>query len=234
MRSGAAERRQAAAPTGVSMIRARSGRQPVDGGAVDLQDAVDAQPARPPLVGERGVEEAVAHHPAPGRQRRPHDPLHQLGAGGGEEVGLGHQAQLPRLARQHDLAHALAQQRPPGLAGARHPQPALLQGVGEQAGLRRLAAAVDALERDEARRYQTPTRTAATTTATARATHRARPAHRADRDASRGAQRTSASSARRARDPPAVAPRTAVVAGLGHAMLVAAQDLVTIGRKVSA
>ena len=213
MRSDAAERRHAAAPDRRVDDQREVGQAAGDGRLVDVEDAVDAQAAGGALVGERGVEEAVGHDPAPGREGGADDALDQLGPRGGEEVGLGGQAQVPGLAVQDEPADALAQHRPARLAGERDAQAAALQGLGEQPGLGRLAAAVDALEGDEARRYQGPTRTAASTTVTARATHRTQPAHLAARCGLRGAQRISASSARREMTPARLGGSSGTVTG---------------------
>src|SRR5215207_7168507 len=74
-------------------------------------------------------------------------PVDELGAGGREEGGL-----RPRghpVAVEQEVAHALAERRPSGLARRNHRAPLLLERLGQELGLRRLARAVEALEGDE-------------------------------------------------------------------------------------
>src|SRR5437868_9167912 len=61
------------------------GQQALRRGEVELEHAVDAEVAGDALVGERGVDVAVADHVAPGLERRGDHALDELGACGREE-----------------------------------------------------------------------------------------------------------------------------------------------------
>jgi hypothetical protein len=98
----------------------------------------------------------------------------------------------------HVVRPALAEGRAARLAGPQHLEAAGGEGVGQQRGLGALAAAVDALQGQQAAGYQGWTRRAPTITPAARASARARPAHGIQRGGVRTTSRTSASSARRA------------------------------------
>ena len=71
------------------------------------------QPAPANLVGEGGVGEAVAHHPAPGGERGLDARGQVLAARGEHQHGLG--LEVHRLVQQQ-LAQALAERRAAGLA----------------------------------------------------------------------------------------------------------------------
>ncbi len=122
-RSGRRRRRRGAraalAPpsSGRRSSKVRSGRRPWLPISCSARTALEAEPAGAALIGDRAVDEAVAEHPFARVQRRPDGPRDMVGAGGGEEQGLG--LRRPALAR-------LQQQRADRL------------GAGAAAGLARL------------------------------------------------------------------------------------------------
>ena len=77
-------------------------------------ELVAVQSAAADLVGEGGVGEAVAHHPAPSRERRLDARGEVLAARSEHQHGLG--LQVHRLVQQQ-LAQALAECGTTGLAG---------------------------------------------------------------------------------------------------------------------
>src|SRR3954453_21175939 len=74
---------------------------------VELQDALEAEAARDPLVGERGVEVAVADDVRPAGERRRDHGLDELGAGRGKERRLGPRGHVA-LVQEH-LADAFTE-----------------------------------------------------------------------------------------------------------------------------
>ena len=89
---------------------------------VQLEHALDAEAARDALVGERRVEVAVADDVRAPLERGPDHLGHELGAGGREERRLGPRRDL--VAAEDELAHALAELRPAGLARRTTSRPA--------------------------------------------------------------------------------------------------------------
>ena len=105
------------------------------------------QPAPANLVGEGGVGEAVAHHPAPGGERGLDARGQVLAARGEHQHGLG--LEVHRLVQQQ-LAQALAERRAAGLASLVDVDAGGLQQRHHRGDLAALAGAVDAFEGDEA------------------------------------------------------------------------------------
>ena len=142
------------------------GDAPVDGQPVDLA-APSPRPGRARRPGTRatsrgsGRSPPSAPPPAPARSRAAPARPGRRRTGGPPRPG----SSSPGAPCQQDLAHPLAQRRAARLARAHHLQAAGLEGVGEHRGLGALAAAVHALERDEAPRYQGWAPNAAATTA---------------------------------------------------------------------
>ena len=123
------------------------GEDPADRLDVEAEHAVDAQPTGDALIGERGVEKAIAHDVGSSRQRRPDDVIDELGPGGGEERRLG--PRCHRLAAEEQLAHALADRRTAGLSRGDDLPAFAFEPVPKHVGLRRLPRAVDAFESHE-------------------------------------------------------------------------------------
>src|SRR2546430_2793910 len=69
--------------------------QPADRGLVQLQDRLDAEPARDSLVGERRVDVAVADDVLAGLERGADHALHELRPRGGEQRPLGPGGHVP-------------------------------------------------------------------------------------------------------------------------------------------
>jgi UDP-glucose 4-epimerase len=123
------------------------GQHAARGDEVQLEDALDAEPARDALVREGGVDVAVADDVGAGLQRGRDHACDELGARGGEERRLGPRAHLHAVEEQ--AAHLLAQRRAAGLT-RQHDLPALRpQRVRKQVCLRGLSGPVQAFEGDE-------------------------------------------------------------------------------------
>ena len=119
-----------ACSTGSTSRNVRSGSRPPSAGLVQLEHGVDAEPAGDALVGERGVEEAVAHDVRAALERRPDHLRDELRAGGREERRLG--PGRDRAVAEQELADPLPELRPARLA-RRDDLPALgAQRLGEQ------------------------------------------------------------------------------------------------------
>ena len=124
------------------------GAQVVGREQVDRGDLLDAELASGALVGERGVDEAVEQHErAVGEQRR-EALVHELRARGRVEQRLGAGGDVERGVLD-ERADALGELDAAGLAQQRDRQPARLDLLGERAGERALARAVEALDGDE-------------------------------------------------------------------------------------
>ena len=125
-------------------VRSGAGRRAA---TVQLEHRVDAEAAGDALVGERGVEEAVADDVGAAVERRPDDLLDELRPRGREERRLG--PGRDRAVAQQELPDPLAELRPSRLA--RRDDLAALgsQPLGEEPRLGRLPRAVDPLEGDE-------------------------------------------------------------------------------------
>src|ERR687892_683883 len=123
------------------------GQETARGEQVELEHALDAQAAREPLVGERGVDVAVADDIGAADERRPDDLVDELRAGGGEERGLGPWGD--GFAGEQKLTDALTQRRPARLAGVDNVSALLPQPFRKEPDLSCLAGAVDPFEGDE-------------------------------------------------------------------------------------
>jgi len=110
-------------------------------------ELVPRQSAPADLVGESGIREAVAHHPAAGGERRLDTRGEVLAAGGEHQHGF--RFEVHRFVQQQ-LAQALAEHRAAGFAGLLDDKPARAQQRHGGGDLAALAGAVDAFEGDEA------------------------------------------------------------------------------------
>ena len=112
---------------------------------VQRPDLRHAQPPPAALVGQRGVDEAIHDHGRARREQRSQPLGHQLRAGGGEQQRL-----RPRI----DRNLRIGDQRPNALGQldtARLPQHGRAELTGQARDQRRLAGAVEALDRDQHR-----------------------------------------------------------------------------------
>ena len=122
------------------------GEDPADRMEIELEHAVEPEPTRDSLIGERRVDVAVAHDVrATGKGRRDHL-VDELGARGGEQRGLRPRRNLARAENQ--LADQLADLGSARLAGGDHVA-IRRERFGEQLRLRGLAGPVEAFERHE-------------------------------------------------------------------------------------
>jgi UDP-glucose 4-epimerase len=123
-------------------------RQPApDRVHVHLEDGTDAEAARDALVGEGGVDVAIADHVAAGLERRGDNAVDELCAGRGEEGRLRPGGHLDSFEQQ--ATDFLPEGSPAGLA-CRHDLATLgAQRLGEELGLRRLSRPVHTFEGDE-------------------------------------------------------------------------------------
>ena len=150
-RSGASPRtawRAARVAASARSSSVRSGRRPPVAKWLIVAHRLDPQPAPDALVGQRGVDEAVEQHPRPRRQRRLDALGHELRAGRGVEQRLGARVDGERRVLDQ-RADALGELDAAGLAQQRHVAPDGAQRVDQRVGQRRLAAAVEALDRDQ-------------------------------------------------------------------------------------
>ena len=129
----------------------RSGSKPSVANGVDAAHVLQPEAPDQPLVDQRAVDEAVGDDDRPAGQRRRDHLGHDLGPGGGEQERLGARRERGRGV-EHQRADPLSGGRPAGLAHLDDLAPAAAQVGGQEPGLGRLAAAVDALEGHEARR----------------------------------------------------------------------------------
>ena len=148
--------RSATASGGSSSSRVRSGRKPWLPISCSAAHRLHADPGGAALIGERAVEEAVAEHPGAALQRRADGPGDMVGAGGGEEQGLGLGSPAVVAAFEQQLADRLGAGASAGLAGLDHLEAAAAQRLGERPELGRLAGPLAALEADEAARHSQP------------------------------------------------------------------------------
>jgi hypothetical protein len=100
-----------------------------------------------PLIGERGVGEAVAQHRVAACERRLNDTEQMVATCREHEQRLG---QCIHRLVQHQIAQHLRQRRAAGLARHHDTQAAVAQPRRQRLDVRRLAGAVDAFEGDEA------------------------------------------------------------------------------------
>src|SRR6185437_5610680 len=118
------------------------------GEAVDRAHLLDAEAARGPLVGQRGVDVAVEQHEAAVVEQRQHALVHELRARGRVEQRLGAGRDLESRVL-HERTDALGELDPAGLAQ----QLDVVAGggdlLGQGARQRGLAGAVETLDRDQ-------------------------------------------------------------------------------------
>jgi hypothetical protein len=119
----------------------------LDGGKVELEHGVHAEAAGDPLVGERGVDVAVAEHIRPPLPGWDDHALHELGAGCGEQGRLRPGRHLRPMEEQ--LAEPFAELGPTRLARDHDLAPRRLEVPAQALDLRRLAGAVEPLEGHE-------------------------------------------------------------------------------------
>ena len=89
-----------------------SGMTPADRGQVEVEHGVDPEPTRAALVGDRRVDVPVADDDGAARERRPDHLLDVLGARRGVQRRLGPRRDVAGV--QDQVAHGLAERRPPG------------------------------------------------------------------------------------------------------------------------
>lgn len=111
--------------------------------------AIDAQFATGPLIGNGGVQEAVAHDDLATLQSGPDHPHRVITASGREQQRLGAVIEAGVGHIEQHLADRLSRRCPTWLAGASHHPALRLQPLGEQSRLGRLARTLTALEDDE-------------------------------------------------------------------------------------
>ena len=126
-RSGRARGRSLRVATlgSTSSRNVRSGSTPCDGRQVELEHALEAEPARDPLVGERGVDVAVAEHVRAALARRQDHALDELRPRGGEERRLRPRRHVRPV--QQELADPLAEVGAARLTGDDDLAPGLLE-----------------------------------------------------------------------------------------------------------
>jgi hypothetical protein len=131
--------------------------EPVDSDQVEVEHAVEPEPAPDPLVCDRRVDVAVADDCLASLERGPNDLLDVLRTGGRVEKRL--RPGLDVAAVQDELADLLAELGAAGLARRENSLSVSLQPHSQELRLRRLARAVEAFEGDEHRphpRYRKP------------------------------------------------------------------------------
>ena len=127
IRSRLAAHAAGAVVSGDSSRNVRSGSSPLDGGQVELEHPLEAEAAGDALVGERGVDVAVAEHGRAAVERGPDHLVDVLGARGGERArprprarrrrragrarGPPLRARSPRLARERRRRRPSARSR---------------------------------------------------------------------------------------------------------------------------
>ena len=127
------------------------GHQPLDGGEVELEHALEPEAPRDSLIGDRRVDVAIADHRRSSRERGPDHLLDVLGARGCVERGLGPRRDVASV--EHEVADLLSERRAARLARQHDLDSRRLRGGrASSRRLRRLAGAVEALQSDEHRR----------------------------------------------------------------------------------
>jgi UDP-glucose 4-epimerase len=132
------------------------GNQASDRAEVQLEDAIEPEPATDALVGDGGVEVAVADDPRAARERRADHLVHVLGARGRVQERLGPGGNVPPV--ENEVANALPELRSSGFAREDDVQSVRGEALGEERRLRGLSGPVDALERHEHRGHPTAVR----------------------------------------------------------------------------
>ena len=107
--------RASASAGSIRSSNVRSGRESAIATSFELLDEVYAEAARGTLVGDGGVDEAVADHVAAGRQRRRDQRAGRAGPRRAEEQHLGPRVEVERRVLE-EVADALARRRAAGLA----------------------------------------------------------------------------------------------------------------------
>ena len=126
-------------------------QQPAGGEQADVAHRVGAEAAPAALERDGRVDVPIADHPGAAGQRGSDHVGHQLRAARGEQQGLRARGHVPVAVVEHERPHALAERRPTRLAALDHLVAGGAQTLRQEAGLRRLADAVEALEGDEHR-----------------------------------------------------------------------------------
>ena len=127
------------------------GHQPLDGGEVELEHALEPEPARDSLVGDRRVDVAVADHGRSSRERGPDHLLDVLGARGCVERGLGPRARR-RLRGARGRGSPLRAACRPARASSTTSTPSASRRAREQCAPGSSCRSRRALESDEHRR----------------------------------------------------------------------------------
>ncbi len=144
-----ASTRAEASSTGTVSKNVRSGRRPPVTRRFQSSTGLLAEPARESLVGNRGVEVAVADDVASGLERRTDLLGDELGACRGKERDLGPGDDLP--AAEHELPDPFPELRAARLAEDAHGSPLSLEELREPSDLGRFPRSVDPFEADEER-----------------------------------------------------------------------------------
>ena len=100
------------------------------------------------LIRHRRIEEPIADHPHPGRQRRPDRLLHMFGPSGKVQQHLSRRGPVRRIAEQ-EVAQNLRPRRTARLARPQYRQTKLHQRIRQQPSLSGLAGALATLQRYE-------------------------------------------------------------------------------------
>jgi UDP-glucose 4-epimerase len=127
------------------------GHEAADGGEVELEQAVEPEPARDALVGDGRVEIAIADHRSTALERGPDHLVHELGSSGDVQERLAPWADVPSV--QDEIADALAELGPARLARGDDVDAVRLEPPAQKLGLGRLPRAVEALEGHEHARH---------------------------------------------------------------------------------
>ena len=125
------------------------GLEAAGGELVDRAHRLDAEPAPAALVGERGVDEAVEQHPLAAVEQRRQRLLDELGARGGVEQRLGARADAQRRVLAPASRMRSDSSTPPGSRSTRTARPRAASAAREARDQRRLARAVEPLDRDQ-------------------------------------------------------------------------------------
>src|SRR5439155_18692234 len=134
----------------VDLQQVRAVREdPADRMQVQLEHALEAQPARNALLGERGVEVAGADNVRAPRERRRDHLLDELRPRRREQCGLGPGRHLAPA--EQELTDPLAELGAAGLSRGDDVATVGRERLGEELRLRRLARSVEAFERHKHR-----------------------------------------------------------------------------------
>src|SRR5687767_12312370 len=127
------------------------GEQSADGGEIELEDALEPEPAPHPLVGDGRVEVAIADHRRSAFETRAYHLVDVLSSRGGVQQRLGPGRHVTAV--QNEIAHPLAELGAAGLARRDHVDTVGLEPRTQKLSLCRLPRAVEALEGHEHRRH---------------------------------------------------------------------------------